>query len=337
MKVTDCGCFGDFLKLVPLTSFKKDLFLLVPAIYFIFKHKDMHELFTLKVQRIIGAVSIVGLLFYCMSNYVWDIPGQDFRPFRESANIRIQKEAEVDALINVKTLGVELTNRADKNKVVELGYNQYMKEYKQYPEKEWEINYIKEEPAVAQTKISEFEVSDFYGNDVTDELISDPNYSFMIVSHKIKYDQSSSTTMVTDTTFAMDTIISVDPNTYAESMEIKKRPTGTVQKEMATSVYDFDEGLVAAYKNIVNPFLALAEKDGYKANAIVKYDTEEMVNDFRHETQSAYPFYLADDILLKTIVRSNPGIVLLKNGEIIKKWHYKQLPSYAEVKEQFLR
>jgi uncharacterized membrane protein YphA (DoxX/SURF4 family) len=32
MKVTDCGCFGDFIKLEPKTSFLKDIFLLVPSL-----------------------------------------------------------------------------------------------------------------------------------------------------------------------------------------------------------------------------------------------------------------------------------------------------------------
>jgi len=34
MKVTDCGCFGDFIKLEPRISFFKDIFLLIPAIIF---------------------------------------------------------------------------------------------------------------------------------------------------------------------------------------------------------------------------------------------------------------------------------------------------------------
>ena len=69
MKVTDCGCFGDFLKLKPKTSFFKDLFLLIPAILFLFHYKEMHQLFKSSTRTmILGGVG-VALLIYCLSNY----------------------------------------------------------------------------------------------------------------------------------------------------------------------------------------------------------------------------------------------------------------------------
>ncbi|MEZ4988053.1 MAG: hypothetical protein R2795_23995, partial [Saprospiraceae bacterium] len=44
MKVTDCGCFGDFIKLEPRISFYKDLFLLIPSLVFLFFNKSFHVL-----------------------------------------------------------------------------------------------------------------------------------------------------------------------------------------------------------------------------------------------------------------------------------------------------
>lgn len=79
MKVTDCGCFGDFLKLEPFTSFKKDVVLMVPAIIFLLKTKDMHSIFNAKTRNIITLASIGLFTLYGLSNFVWDIPGNDFR------------------------------------------------------------------------------------------------------------------------------------------------------------------------------------------------------------------------------------------------------------------
>lgn len=51
----------------------------------------------------------------------------------------------------------------------------------------------------------------------------------------------------------------------------------------------------------------------------------------RHEVQLAIPYYYSDKTLLKTMVRSNPGLVLLNNGQIMKKWHYNDIPDALEL------
>jgi hypothetical protein len=38
---------------------------------------------------------------------------------------------------------------------------------------------------------------------------------------------------------------------------------------------------------------------------------------------------------LKTIIRSNPGVLLLKKGVILNKWHYGKLPSFEELKAEY--
>jgi hypothetical protein len=41
-------------------------------------------------------------------------------------------------------------------------------------------------------------------------------------------------------------------------------------------------------------------------------------------------FYNSDPTTLKTIVRSNPGLLLLKKGKIVGKWHYNDIPSIKD-------
>jgi hypothetical protein len=46
--------------------------------------------------------------------------------------------------------------------------------------------------------------------------------------------------------------------------------------------------------------------------------------------------FYADGVPLKSMVRSNPGVMLLKNGVVVNKWHYHSLPKYEDlVKEYF--
>ncbi len=52
----------------------------------------------------------------------------------------------------------------------------------------------------------------------------------------------------------------------------------------------------------------------------------EEIQEWSDKTGAEYPFFLSDDITLKTIIRSNPGLVLLKDGVIINKWDHHSLP-----------
>ncbi|MEM9722924.1 MAG: DoxX family protein [Bacteroidota bacterium] len=45
----------------------------------------------------------------------------------------------------------------------------------------------------------------------------------------------------------------------------------------------------------------------------------------------SYPFAIMDQTVLKTIIRSNPGYVLTRDGTILGKWHYNDTPSAEEV------
>jgi hypothetical protein len=47
----------------------------------------------------------------------------------------------------------------------------------------------------------------------------------------------------------------------------------------------------------------------------------------------SYDIYLADEIMLKTTVRSNPGLILIKEGTIIAKWAY---PDFPQINDRWV-
>lgn len=46
--------------------------------------------------------------------------------------------------------------------------------------------------------------------------------------------------------------------------------------------------------------------------------------------------FYADGVPLKSMVRANPGVLLMKNGTIINKWHFHAVPSYDKIVKQYL-
>jgi hypothetical protein len=99
MKVTDCGCFGDFMKLKPWQTFYKDCILTFMALLLAIRYRH--------IKPAMGAISrnmnhlccsYNVSFFFCLYNFVWNEPVIDFRPYAigEDINLnRIPKEPEV--------------------------------------------------------------------------------------------------------------------------------------------------------------------------------------------------------------------------------------------------
>ncbi len=67
----------------------------------------------------------------------------------------------------------------------------------------------------------------------------------------------------------------------------------------------------------------------YALTASLKND----INDFVLKNNIKFPFYMCDETTLKSMVRSNPGLMLLKQGTVIKKWSYFDFPDIEEIEQ----
>jgi len=278
------------------TSFFKDVFLLIPAIIVLLKHKDWHQLFSSGVRSSIMVLSTLGLLLYCFSNFSWDIPHTDFRPFQAGKNIKAERTAQLDAMGSVKILTWVLQNKAD-GKVA----------------------------AIEANKISEMEFSSFDGYDLTEEILDDPEASFLIVAHKMYSKGFKDTKIVKDSIFTADTIIQVESG---EVVEVLKRLDRVEEKEISFTNYKWDEDYLNDWKETIKPLADKAAAKGVKLYVVSGGTSEDVIESLVRETGIKATFLTADDILLKTIVRSNPGIVLWKNGSIVNKWHKSKFPGF---------
>lgn len=334
MKVTDCGCFGDFIKLEPKVSFFKDLFLLLPGIYFVLRSRDMHKLFSSGIRSVLLTASIILLLVYSFSNYVWDLPHIDFRPFKIGADVAGQKIAEEDAMANVQIVAWKLKSNEDPSKIVELPNDIFLKEFaSKYKGKYEVVEQIKTEPSIKKTKISDFELADLEGNDFTEEFLQDNNYSIMLVCHKLKGSAVLEKSTVTDSIFRMDTIQLEDSDSIVLVKNLEKVET----REVSRYDYKWDPAFADKFNNKVNPFIDKVNEAGIKTYLVAGGADAATLEDFDFDCGPNVQYLTADDILLKTIVRSNPGIVLWKKGQIIYKWHINKLPSFEEIRQKFMQ
>ncbi len=334
MKVTDCGCFGDFLKLSPTTSFYKDCALMPVALILLVFSRKWHKI----AMAPLVWVSLFGSIAFCWYNAFQNEPVVDFRPFKNGVNIREQKKAEEDAAAKVQILDwvlindktgetVTLSNRAYLD---EKGYEKYSKDAG------WKIkDQIKSTPSVPHTKISEFSLNDKEGMDVAERFLSEPKYMLVAVSWKMKSTVERKTVIVPDSIYKLDTIRKKMGK--RDTFDVKKTFDRIAQREEVFKSFRFDEAYRRIFTDKINPLFEAAEKAGLKTAAIVPYAEQKQIDDFRHDAQAAYPFYTADDVLLKTMIRSNPGIFLFKNGQIVKKWHIKNTPDFTTLKRDFLK
>src|SRR6478609_40590 len=251
-KVTDCGCFGDAIKLTPWQSFTKDVVLMAFVFHlFWYKHTYVPALRTREGDGLI--IGVVALSLFLGIYAVNHLPFIDFRAYRIGNNIPQQMLPQEQPII-------EYVFEKDGK---EVKSQKYLSEagYKYISSKV--LNEDKTKP-----KITDYSVTSPEGED------------------KTAY------------TFEGNKLIIV--------------------------LFNADK---ASTKNI-SAIRALTQKlEGKVDCLILTASSNDGIEKFRHENQLAIPYYFSDATVLKTIIRSNPGIALWQNGNVLGNWHHNDTPS----------
>lgn len=255
-KVTDCGCFGDALKLTPWESFSKDIVLLVFILILFFGSNFIKPLFAKNVRSIIVYTSFVG----CLVLGYWvlmHLPIKDFRPYKIGANITEGMSVPEDAPKAIFEYQWKFKVDGQEKVVTTSG---------DYPKVDGEFIGVdtKEIQAGYEPPIHDFSI-ERDDTDFTEKFLNEENLIVVI----------------------------------AYNLSMTERD---------------------GYDNI-REATDRALKSGYKVIGL-SASSSQVMDDLAKEEGLNFKFYFCDETALKTIVRSNPGILELNKGTILQKHHW---------------
>ena len=258
-KVTDCGCFGDAIKLTPWESFTKDVVLLVLILIIYVGRKYITPLVNSKTLMSILYVSFiacVGYVYYVLNH----LPVIDFRPYEIGKNIEEGMNTPADAPKAVFEYKWKFNVNGNEEIYVTNG---------DYPTVDGEFIDVETEEIQAgyEPPVHDFTIEQ-NGEDFAAALLQEPKLVMVIA-----YDLRKS------------------------NLEVFKEIKAVT-----------DNALKAGYIVI-----------GMSASGPDQTDA------LKKENNLAFDFYFTDETTLKTIVRSNPGVLVLEKGTIVQKLHYNDL------------
>jgi hypothetical protein len=109
------------------------------------------------------------------------------------------------------------------------------------------------------------------------------------------------------------------------------------EKEETYFDIHWDQSFLDVFKTVIKPLMEDAAKDKVKMSVVVTGIDKEKADLLAKETGVNAQYLTSDEKFIKTIMRSNPGIVLWKDGVLLHKWHYKKLPKWDSIKETYLK
>ena len=82
--------------------------------------------------------------------------------------------------------------------------------------------------------------------------------------------------------------------------------------------------------DLINELYDYCLEYGYAFYCLTSSSDEDVFK-WQEDTGAEYPFCLMDNTTLRTMVRSNPGLILLKKGEVVRKWSVVDIPNEYEL------
>ncbi len=173
--IKTCGCFGDCIPLTPLTSFIKDVLLLLLILVLFFNWKKIKPAVAAPLPQVLLIICIAGTVYlqYYVMNH---LPLKDCLPFRNGANIiesmKVPAGAPADSVV--------LTFKYKKNgQVIEFDANSFPADFDSTYE--FVDRYQKTVKKGFEPAIVDFGLQSLKGNDVTVAVLNQGNYYVMLL------------------------------------------------------------------------------------------------------------------------------------------------------------
>jgi len=115
----------------------------------------------------------------------------------------------------------------------------------------------------------------------------------------------------------------------AENADVTKNVILNPKFQFLVVAYDMESMSDKAIEK-VNALAADCGKDSIDI-ALLTGSSIEKTDLIRHDKQIAIDAFYADEIVLKMLIRNNPGFVLMKDGTILAKWAWRDIPAYKDI------
>lgn len=323
----DCGCFGDALKLTPMQSFLKDVVLMVFTLLIFFDKNNVKSNTSMQDYISYGA-SIVLIALFSWGVLGWGLP------------------VWFSLIVFAIMMGVKMLIKSDMKSWAMAGITtiiSFMFTYHCYahlPVKDFRPYAIGRSISDGMKSAEELGLlPPKYGyiytlkNKNTGELKEIDDQAYL----NEKWWEKKEWEMVSELTKHIKIRDGYEPPVHdfvLESMESGDDQTNWALTQpyiMFWVEYDLSKTDKEVQSEVVELTKAVEELNvpvwGLTAGL---YD---QVEAFRHKHQLMFPYYTCDATTLKTVIRSNPGLVLLNKGTVIGKWHSNDIPSIEEIQE----